>query len=124
METTSLYSRPDTTADERKWRAAGAPDLCGFQVGCEGVQGRRDYSFPEGFELGEVSLSRAQLLTLPQDPRRLEAELLRLRDEERREPAGRSSVKQYSEQDTLWLMGETILMNTPAPSAVRAAVLP
>ncbi|MEW9548410.1 CU044_5270 family protein [Nonomuraea sp. NPDC050783] len=128
VETTPLYTRPDTAADERKWRAAGAPDLCGFQVGCEGVRdrrGRADYHFPKGFEIGGVSLTRAQFLALPQDPRRLEAELLRLQAPTHQESTGPSGsfVKQYSEQDTLWLMGEGILMNTPAPPAVRAAAL-
>ncbi|GAA3684604.1 hypothetical protein GCM10022224_056660 [Nonomuraea antimicrobica] len=128
VETTPLHTRPFTTADERNWRAAGAPALCGFQVGCKGVQdqhGRTDYYFPAGFEVGGMSLTRSQLLALPQDPQRLGAELLRLRGKEHQEPAGpgRSYVKQYSERDMLWLMGEGLLTNAPTPPAVRAAVL-
>ncbi|MGC5014365.1 hypothetical protein ACLQ2R_26675 [Streptosporangium sp. DT93] len=130
VETTPLYTRPLTTADERKWRETGAPALCGFAVGCKNVQGRRGRTsrdFPGGFELaGGVSLTRSQLLALPQDPQRLRAELLlRLRDMRRQEPAltGRSYVKRPSEQDMLWGLGEKLLMYAPTPPAVRAAVL-
>ncbi|MEZ7126125.1 CU044_5270 family protein [Nonomuraea sp. AD125B] len=128
VATTPLQTRPVTTADERKWRTAGAPALCGFAVGCKGVQdrrGRTDYWFPEGFELGSASLTRPQLLALPEDPQRLRAELSRLWGGERQEAAGRGSpsVKRYSEQDKLWVMGEQLLTRMPTPPAVRAAVL-
>ncbi|MFI6506030.1 hypothetical protein ACIBCT_00355 [Streptosporangium sp. NPDC050855] len=130
VETTPLYTRPSTTADERKWREAGAPALCGFAVGCKGVQGRRgrtSHHFPERFELaGGVLMTRSQLLALPQDPQRLRAELLlRLRDVQRQEPAttGRSYVERPSEQDMLWGLGEGLLVYAPTPPAVRAAVL-
>ncbi|GAA3820855.1 hypothetical protein GCM10022226_46500 [Sphaerisporangium flaviroseum] len=128
LETTPLYTRPFTTADQRKWREAGAPALCGFRVGCKDVQypRRTHYYFPEGFQLGGgVSLTRSQLLALPQDPQRLRVELLRLRGAERQEPAspGRSHVKEYSEQDMLWIMGEGLLTEAPTPPEVRAAVL-
>ncbi|WP_246090393.1 hypothetical protein [Nonomuraea deserti] len=129
LEGTQLYTRPSTTADRRKWREAGAPALCGFNVGCEGVEdlrGRTRYYFPEGFLLaGGVSLTRSQLLALPQDPQLLRAELQRLWGEKRQKAAGsgRSEGKQYSEQDMLWLMGEDILMNAPTPPAVRAAAM-
>ncbi|MER7365333.1 CU044_5270 family protein [Nonomuraea wenchangensis] len=128
VASTPLQTRPVTTADERKWRAAGAPALCGFAVGCKGVedrQGRTDYWFAEGFEFGPVSLTRPQLLALPQDPQRLEAELLRaLRSQGRLDPPGPGvQVKQPSEQDLLWLTGEWLLTQMPTPPAVRAAVL-
>ncbi|GAA1730504.1 CU044_5270 family protein [Nonomuraea bangladeshensis] len=128
VATTPLQTRPVTTADERKWRAAGAPALCGFVVGCTGVEdrrGRTDYWFPKDSEFGSVSLTRPQLLALPQDPQRLEAELLRtLRSQGSLDPPSPGAqVNQLSEQDLLWLTGERLLTQLPTPPAVRAAVL-
>ncbi|MEU6792769.1 CU044_5270 family protein [Nonomuraea wenchangensis] len=128
VATTPLQTRPVTTGDERKWREAGAPDLCGFAVGCTGVEdrrGRTDYWFPEGPESVLASLTRTQLLALPQDPQGLEAELLRaLRSQGRLDPPGPGvQVKRPSEPDLLWLTGEELLTRMPTPPAVRAAVL-
>ena len=126
-ETTPLFTRPATPADEKKWRKAGSPELCGTTVGCDGAQirhGTTEYYFSKTFELS-VPLTGREILNLPQDPDALKAVILRLwspqRDAERRgEIKYRNAA---SDSDRLWWTGEALLTQAPAPPKVRAAVL-
>ncbi|MEV4803451.1 hypothetical protein AB0K18_25895 [Nonomuraea sp. NPDC049421] len=66
---------------------------------------------------------RALRTWLPKDPQRLKEELLRRDGELLSSTGDRGAGRQPSEQDTLWWMGQALLMDMPAPPAVRAAAL-